>query len=360
MSDNQEPGTKSSDLTAVAGPETVRMADVARAAGVSVATVSRVINNNNRTSIEVRRKVLAAVAHLNYRPNRAAQTLRGRSSTLIGVVVPDIANPFFMALVRGCEDVAETLGMSVIVASTDENADKERRKIEAMIDHGVRCIVLAPALEGTDPTELFAMHKVQCVLVDRDLPSSRYPAVLNADQGAIRDVISVLVSSGHRDIAVVAGPQGSYTGRVRLEAACSAMRDLGLDLPGERVVIGDFMDGHGYGGVLNLLQSNRPPTSFLACSNIILESVIRAARLLRLNIPNDVSVAGLADRSLVDLIEPPMVVAQQDPQTIGHVAIQLMFDSTTTVRGERRRVFIPAPLVSGASVKNLAVLGSRR
>jgi LacI family transcriptional regulator len=343
--------------TPASGRRHVRMEDVAHAASVSVATVSRVINNDPRTRPDVRERVLAAIERLNYRPNRNAQTLRGRTSTLVGVIVPDIANPYFMALVRGCEDVAQTAGLSVIVASTDENPQKERRQIETLVDHGVRRIVLAPVREDPALVDLFGDRSVQCVLVDRDIPAAPFDLVRNNDLEAVRGLIDVLLGWGHRDIAIIAGPQTSFTGRVRLEAARAIMREHGLDLADSRVVVGDFMDGHGYAGVLNLLQLRPAPTAVLACSNIILESVIRAARLLRLPIPAGVSVVGIADRSLMDLIDPPITVAQQDPQTMGHLAMQLMLDAAAAAGTEegRRRVLVPAPLIPGASVGGVPV-----
>lgn len=333
-------------------PAHVKMADVARAAQVSVATVSRVINGHPSLTEETRERVLQAIGVMNYRPNRAAQNLRARRSTLVGVVVPDIANPYFMAVARGCEDVAQESGLSVIIASTDENPEKERRQLESMVDHGVTHLVWAPAREKQTPVDLLSARNVRCVLVDRDVAGSPYDVVLNDDADAIGRLIAVLLDAGHREIAVVAGPQSSFTGRVRLEATRAALEASGAALPPGRVVIGDFMDGFGYTGVLQLLQQPDRPTAILASNNIMMEGVIRAARLLRLSIPEDLSLVGIAERQFLDLVDPPMTVAQQDPKSIGRLAMQILMGPGSP-GAPRQSLRVPVPIVMGASVRRL-------
>ena len=330
----------------------VKMEDVARAANVSVATVSRVLNGHPSLTEETRSRVLAAIDGLNYRPNRNAQNLRARKSTLVGVIVPDIANPYFMAVARGCEDVAQEAGLSVIIASTDENPAKERRQLESIIDHGVTHMVLAPAREEGTPLDLLATRGVRCVLVDRDIANAPYDAVLNDDVGAVTRLIALLLQAGHRAIGVVAGPQTAFTGRVRLEAARTALAKADLALPPERIVIGDFMDGFGYTGVLQLLQQPNRPTAILACNNIMMEGVLRAARLLHLPVPGQLSLVGLAERQFLDLVDPPMTVAQQDPKSMGRLAMKILMDGQPAGK-ERQTLRVPVPIVTGESVLNL-------
>lgn len=332
----------------------VRMEDVARAAHVSVATVSRVLNGSPNIREHTRGRVLAAIEELNYRPNRNAQNLRGRRSTLVGVVVPDVANPYFMAVARGCEDVAQKDGLSVIIASTDESPEKERRQLESIVDHGVTRVVLAPALEDGTASDLLSSRGVRCVLVDRDVASGTYDAVLNDDVAAVTRLVAVLVGAGHREIGVVAGPRRSFTGRVRLEAARQALEAAAIPLPPTRVVIGDFRDGFEYAGVLQLMQQSNRPTAILACNNIMMEGALRAARLLGLRIPQDISLVGIADRQFIDLLDPPITVAQQDADTIGRLAMQIML--ADSVPHERQRLLVPVPIVTGASVRNMAPL----
>ncbi len=325
------------------------MADVARAAEVSVATVSRVLNGYPHVAAQQRERVLAVIEALNYRPNRNAQNLRARKSTLVGVVVPDIANPYFMAMVRGCEDVAQQSGLAVIVASTEENAERERQQLESIVDHGVTHVVLAPATEEDEALDFLAVRGTHCVLVDRDVPGSPYGAVLNDDLEAVTALVEVLVQAGHRDIGVVAGPQSGFTGRVRLAAARDALIARGLDLPSERVVIEDFMDGFGHAGVLRLLQQRQRPTAVLVCNNILMGATLRAARLLHIAIPADLSLVGIAEREFLDLVQPPITTAQQDPRGIGRLAMKVLMDPVALDR-ERQVLRVPAPLVAGASV----------
>lgn len=331
----------------------VTIHDVAVAAGVSPATVSRILNSQGRASDATRQRVQEAASRLNYRPNLNAQSLRARTSSLVGVVVPDIANTYFMSLVRGCEDVAQPAGLSVIVASTDENPAKERRHVESMLDHGVNHLVLAPANEEAGALDVLEEHPVSCVLVDRDIPTAPYGAVLNDDLTAIGELIGLLVGGGHREIGIVAGPQGAYTGRVRLQAARQALADLRIPLPDVHVVVGNFMDDLAYAGVLSLLQARPRPTAVLACNNIMTAGVIRAARLLGLAIPEDLSVVGISDVHFLDLVQPPVTIAQQDPQTIGRLAMEMMLRDPG-LGTDSRRVHVPAPIVRGGSVRTLA------
>lgn len=334
------------------------MADVAHLAHVSVATVSRVLNGDPGPSQQTRESVLAAMRTLQYKPNRNAQGLRSGRSMLVGVVVPDISNPYFMALARGCEDIAHEHGFSVIVASTDEDPRSEVRELEAILGHGVAHIVLAPTGENEAAQSLLADPSVACVLVDRDIPSTSLSVVLNDDAGAIDSLVRVLVDSGHRSVGVVAGPQTTYTGRVRLDAARAALVRFGLALPDTHTVVGEFLDGFGYAGILQLLQRPDHPTALIACNNVLLQEVIRATRMMRLHIPNDISVVGIAEQQFVELLQPAFTIAQTDPRTIGRLAMKVMLGqggAQTPVVPQR--IVVPTPVVSGESVARLSSWG---
>lgn len=331
-------------------PRRIRIQDIAREAGVSVATVSRVIRHSRRVNPETCARVEEVVRRLHYSPSRLARRLRDGAASLVGVVVPDIANPYFMQLVRGCEDAARGMEISVIVASTDEDPERESQQVQAILEHTVDQVILAPTIEADAAVDLLRTRGVPFVLVDRDVTSGSAPCVLNDDEGAIRRLVDVLVTAGHGAIGVVTGPESTYTGRIRANAARTAIEEQGLRWNATWAVTADYRDGSSYGKILQLLQQPDRPTAVIAGSNVIARDILRTARLLHMDVPQDLSLVAIADPYSTELAHPRLTIAQQDPATIGSLAMRLLQHSGRDGGGHAPRLLVPAPLVPGDSV----------
>ena len=287
--------------------------DVALRAGVSVATASNVVNGNRPVGEESRRAVIEAVAALGYRLNRAASSLRGSASRLVGMVVPDITNVFFAALVHGVEEQAERSGYDLVLVSSGEDIANERRRVEALISRRIDGLLVVPASDDS----------VSSLRADRD--AALLPPTVLIDRGAEApglDVVAAdcfaggyaatrhLIELGHRDIAVLTHSIGLKNIAARIEGYRRALEESSLGARA-RICVG----GHGLdtlrGAVELELHRADPPTAIFALTNISALAAIKAARGLGLDIPGDISIVGFDDFDWMFALRPYLTTVAQ-------------------------------------------------
>lgn len=199
--------------------------DVAAQAGVSVATVSRVLNSHPSVSEEARTRVLAAVDALGYRPNAVARSLRTAQTRTLGLVISDVLNPYFTELARFVEEEARALGYSVIIGNADERPDLQDHHIRTLIDRRIDGLLVSPADGGSPLMREVALSGTPMVFVDRWIPGIDVPVVRADGTGAVKDLVAHLHGLGHRRLAIIAGPAATTTGNERVEAFRDAMRE---------------------------------------------------------------------------------------------------------------------------------------
>ncbi|MGO4690337.1 LacI family DNA-binding transcriptional regulator [Glaciibacter sp. 2TAF33] len=239
-----------------------KLSDVARLAGVSTATVSRVLNDNDRVAPDLVERVMKAKAELGYRYNSLARGLRRRANTVVGVVIPDVTNPFFTDLVRGIEDLVRENGYLLVLCNTDETAEKEAAYLELLIDQQVAGLVIAPVRSAVDAAA-FDLTGIPVVAVDRTM-SGVDTVTLDNVRGAIA-VTSRLLESASR-VATITGPLVTTTGSERLIGYRRALRDAGLPFEPELFVEADYSEPGGYLAAKRLLAlPDRPQAIF--CGN---------------------------------------------------------------------------------------------
>jgi DNA-binding LacI/PurR family transcriptional regulator len=318
-----EPGTK------------LRIAEVAQHASVSTATVSRVLNGDPRVGDEYRRRVLDAVAELNYRPNRLARNLRKQRSATIGVVVADIDNPHFSEAVRAVEDAAYTDGYRVLVCNTDENPDKQAAYLQALEDERALGVIISPS----DPEGAAIGHLldtgIPVVALDRAVSDPRADAVLIDNLHAARTATELLIASGHRDIALVSGPQTLDTGVERLAGYELVMRAAGLT---PRVVDGRFRLEPARAAVEELLADTPPPSALFVANNVMALGTLQALRSAGLRVPDDVAVVAIDDPVWAALVEPPLTTMAQPVRRMALDAMELLLERVTGRRERPRRI----------------------
>ena len=205
------------------GKQEANIYEIAREAGVSIATVSRVINHSNAVSEKSYRRVMDAVRKFNYVPNSTARSLSTSTSTSIGVVIPDINNPFFSLLLEGITRVADERGYHVLLFNTAENTDREHQVLQTMREHRLRGIIITPVSEQ-DPDTMKRLHNfetlgIPVVLLDREVDSQFFDRVVTDDERGVYAAVSELIRVGHRRIAIITGPEAS---RPRAASACAA------------------------------------------------------------------------------------------------------------------------------------------
>lgn len=326
------------------------MREVARLAGVSIKTVSRVINDEPAVSEQLRSKVLTAAAQLGYRPNFTASTLRrsaGGTRTL-GLLLKDVANPFSAALLRAIEDRARLDGYAVISASVDEDDERERELSQAFLSRQVDGLIIVPTAGNHGYLAREVERGTPIVFVDRA------PAGIDADtvssdnfEGA-RDAVRHLIGLGHRAVAFLGDYTTISTASERLQGYREALAEAGLVADASLIVTDMHSDVVAEQAVRSLLLSRQPPTALFTAQNLITIGAVRALR--GLDMQHRVALFGFDDFLLSDLLDPPVAVVEQDVYRMGQTAAGLLFDRKEGLRtGPGEHIRLPTKLILRAS-----------
>jgi LacI family transcriptional regulator len=327
------------------------MREVARRAGVSAMTVSRVLNGQPRVAEATRRRVEAAAAELGYIPNSLARGLGKRSRT-VGVIVPDIANPFFALIVRGVEEAAWRAGRRVILCNTHGDLPRERAHISDLLSFRVEGVVIAPVSDRSSPEIGRLVRDVTpFVLVDRLVPGRRADAVLGDSVAGARLLVDHLISLGHRRIAAVTEPADVSTTRDRIAGYRLSLEAAGIPFdPGLVIEASAIEPDKTRTSTLALLRGDNAPTAIFAVNNIAATGVAEAARELGVRIPEQLSLVCFDDLVDASRLQPFLTVLAQPAETFGTVAMQLLLDRLEgRVGGTARTVILPGELLVRSS-----------
>jgi LacI family transcriptional regulator len=329
----------------------VTIRDVARRAGVSAMTVSRVLNGQPRVAEATRRRVEAAVAELGYVPNSLARGLGGRTRT-VGVIVPDIANSFFALLVQGLEETAWRAGRHVILCNTHGDLVRERGHVEDLLSFRVEGVVIAPVSDRSSP-EIARLVRdgVPFVVVDRTVPGRQSDLVLGDGVAGAMQLVDHLLSLGHRRIAIVTEPADVSTTRDRIAGYRHALEAAGLPFEPALVVEASAIEpGKTRAAALALLSRASPPTAVVAINNVAAVGVAEAARELGVPIPERLSLVCFDDLVEASKLQPFLTVLAQPAETFGTIAMQLLLDRLGgRVQEPSRTVILPGELVVRSS-----------
>jgi LacI family transcriptional regulator, galactose operon repressor len=326
----------------------VTIRDVAAQAGVSAMTVSRVINESPRVSRETRRRVEEAIAELGYVPNRLARGLSGRKTGAIGLIVPDVGNPFFTLVVRGAEQVAWRSGYHVILCNTQGDLDREREYLEDMIAFQVEGVLLAPVGDRSRPNlRALGRNRVPFVLVDRSVAGLEADLVQGDSVAGARRLVEHLIALEHTRIAMVTETNDISTARDRLQGYRDALAAAGIPLSEELVAETIAIDpGNAFEATRRLLELPERPTAIFAVNNIAGLGVVEAARAHGLSIPDDLALVCFDDLENASRLSPFLTVMAQPAETFGTIATQLLLDRIAGQVGDRRRVVVlPADFI---------------
>ncbi|MBB6732009.1 LacI family DNA-binding transcriptional regulator [Cohnella zeiphila] len=302
--------------------------EVAAEADVSTATVSRVLNESGYVSEEIKERVLEAVTKLNYQPSAIARSLKQDKTFTIGVVVPDISNPYFMGISRGIEDVVGVEGFQLTFCSSDESPEKESRLIQLLREKRVDAIVLATSGGNDEAVRALADSGVPVVLIDRKLDSEDAGRELDLvaednEDGASR-LTAKLLRDGHVRIGVVNGPVRVSTGRERYDGVLRAMKEFGLD-PNPLVFNGGFTTEDGIRAVRKFLQADPRPTAIVSLNNRMSLGVLLEIVRSGLRIPDDIAVASFGEVEAGSLLKNPgLYYIDQHPYDMGTKAGEIL------------------------------------
>ena len=328
------------------------MADVARLAGVSSATVSRCLNGGNVTP-QVKEEVKRAVAQLGYRPNLIARGLRRQVSNVWACVVPDIENQFFTAMVRGVEDVARGLHHAVVLCNTDEDTDREAEYLQLIVSQQMSGMIISATHAGLDISALTSTG-TKVVSVDRELTEPTDTVLVDSHEGAMA-ATRHLVAMGCKRIACVTGPHDTTTGEQRLQGYRAALWESTRPVNPDLECYSDFKEAGGFAAASKMLALDAPPDGFFVANNQMTVGVLRALAAAGLAVPADVAVAGFDDLPWWSMFHPVTTVTQPAYQ-MGRAAGQLLADRLNGYDGPPRSEYFQLELI----VRQSSRLGSSR
>ena len=312
--------------------------DVARRARVSVATVSAVLNDSAFVSADLKARVQEAVAALRYQPNLLARSLARQRTQTFGMIVPDIANPFFPEVVRGAEDVARGAGYALLIASSDNDLAKEEVYLRLFASRRVDGIILtkAPGRLPPDLPQSLARAKIPVVQLARTAPGLAGDVVELDDRAAAYEGVTHLVRLGYRRIGFIGGLPGASTSRKRVDGYKAALRDARIKLDPALVVDGDFRVESGYRQGLQLLKS-RPDAVFIA-NYLMTVGFMEALRQYRLRCPEDVALVTCDDYPWMDSFSPRLTTIDLPKRDLGAAAAQLLIERIAKPRAAARSI----------------------
>jgi LacI family transcriptional regulator len=320
--------------------------DVARVAGVSVATVSAVANGTKFVSERLAKRVRDAIETTGYQPHEVARSLKSGSTQTIGLIIGDITNPFFTTVARSVEDAAHAAGYTVMLCNTDENLEKERLYLQLMRGRRVDGLIWAAA-GGIDAYKDFdALRTPATVLLDRRVDELALDTVVVDNIDATRSAIEYLIELGHARIALITGLPHLSTSRERLQGYREALASHGLPSDDALVVQGNFRSEGAYAAALTLLRRTPRPTAVFASNNLMAIGLLLALSKRRLRCPEDVSVAAFDDFEEAALLAPALTTIAQPTQEIGKKAVELLLKRIQRVQGDAPEIAtMPAQLL---------------
>lgn len=330
---------------------TATLRDVAKAAGVHPATVSRALNPETRSMVnaETARRVERAAESLGYRPNPIARSLKTQRSGIIGVVVPDLTNPLFPPIVRGIDKVLDDHGYATVVVNTDSDDERERTLVDSLRSRQVEGLILATA--RTDhPLLAEVSAQTPIVLVGRVTPGMSAWSVTNDDRAGVEAAVAHLVGQGHRRIACLAGPSSTSTGLVRLRAYRHALLDHGITPDPElEVECSRWSEASGADALRELLDRDTAATAVVAGNDLIALGCYDVLRERGIVCPDDLSVVGFNDMLFVDKVSPPLTTVHGAHFQAGCEAARLMLAQLAERDLPPRQVVLPVELVERGS-----------
>jgi LacI family transcriptional regulator len=327
--------------------------DVSRMAGVSTATVSRVLAGFDEVSDGTRQRVQDAIRELNYLPNRNARNLRMNTTSKVGVVISDIQNPFFGSVIRGVEKMLIQDGYTLILGNSDEDPEREKKLIAMLLEEGVAGIILVPTHIDPDFYQPLFASGIPCVILDRRLPNLDLDMVLVNGFAGAEMAVEFLANLGHERIGYVGGLKHLSVMHEREEGYLAGLRKHALPLREEYVRQGNNRQDGGYRAVCELLSLPQPPTALLIANNLMTLGGLQAIHESGRQIPEQISLVGFDDMDWAPSLRPPLTVVAQPAFEMGEQAAGLLLKRLREPDEPYRQVVLETHLVVRASCREI-------
>jgi DNA-binding LacI/PurR family transcriptional regulator len=320
--------------------------DVATAAGVSLSTVSRVIHGHPAVNHDLQQRVLEVIARMDYQPDRSAQRLRSKMSSVIGLIISDIENPFFTSVVRGVEDIAYRNQMTVVLCNTDEDPKKQERYVDVMVKERVAGLIIAPA-DGHSVTPLYRLQEsgIPIVLLDRNIGANKIDAVMVDNLNGAYTATKHLIALDRKRIALVNGDTQIKTFEDRYKGYCKALEEANIKINKQHVVEVLPKIERSYEAALQLLQLKSRPDAIFAGNNLITVGVLKAIKQLKLTVPEEVALVGFDDMPWSSELCPPVTSIAQPTYELGKEAASLLIRRLQAPDGFQQTIMLHTRLI---------------
>ncbi|MBW8351542.1 LacI family transcriptional regulator [Bacillus sp. IITD106] len=325
--------------------------DVAKAAGVSIATVSKVLNNTGNIRDSTREKVKQIMEKLNYQPSLMASALTGKGTETLGLVVPDISNPFFSEMAKTIEDRAHESGMSVIICSTDENTEKEKKYIELLQRKQVDGMIVASSFHDMEILKRVVDQKTSLVMLTQDDAGLGVTSISVNDFKGGFEATSHLISAGHRDIVMIA--EYAKSSKFRINGYLEAYKEYGIETSEENIYRTIASIENGREVFRKIVQRGKVPTGIFACNDLIAVGVIQEAKEMGLKIPDDLSIVGFDNTILATTTVPGLTTIAQPITEMGKRVVDVIIREIKEKNQTKERIlFKPELIIRGTTTFN--------
>ncbi|QGQ96977.1 catabolite control protein A [Paenibacillus psychroresistens] len=333
---------------------TVTIYDVAREAGVSMATVSRVVNNNPNVKPQTRKKVFEAIERLGYRPNAVARGLASKKTTTVGVVIPDISNAIFAEVARGIEDIANMYRYNIILCNADKKKDKEISVINTLLEKQVDGLLFMGGTVTQEHILAFKSSSVPIVLCATTDDNNAIPAVDIDHEKAAFDAVQLLISNGHRNIGMISGTlQDPANGYARFQGYKRALEEAGIPVIDDHIRVGNYRYESGIEAMKYFINLADKPTAIFAATDEMAIGAIHTIQDANLRVPDDISVISVDNSRMASMVRPLLTTVAQPMYDIGAVSMRLLTKLMNKENVEVTKIVLPHEIIVRKSVAHV-------
>ncbi len=337
----------------------VTIDDIAKKAGVSSATISRVLNNSSYVKDETKEKVLKVIEEMNYVPSAIARSLSRRETSTIGIIVPDITNPYFGEIIKGISKIAEEVGLNIILFNTNNDIKSELKALDEVKKHRLKGVIMTPGFGDTKFEDIFIdiikSTSMPIILVSADLNYINLNGVFVDDIKGGFDATDLLIKKGHRKIGIITGIISSSSAINRLNGYKKALKENNLPIITKYIKEGKFNLDKAYEITKEFLEMEDPPTALIACSNMMTLGAIKALFEKNKKIPKDMALVGFNKIEFIDIVGINLTYVEDSPIELGRSAIKLLLEIfESEEKNKITRIKIPPKLILNGSEEKVS------
>ncbi|WP_392486173.1 LacI family DNA-binding transcriptional regulator [Haloimpatiens sp. FM7315] len=334
----------------------VTIKDIAIKSGVSLATVSRVLNDSGYVKDETREKIVQAIEELNYTPSAIARSLSRKQTNVIGVIVPDINNPHFGELIKGITKVADNANLNMILCDTDESGEKEIKALKLLQEQRIEGIIISPTSNENDSSreylDTLKNLGIPIVLLDGDVKNSNFSGVFLDNIKGSYEGVNVLINEGHKKIAIITGRINSKPAKDRLEGYKKALQKNKIEVKDEYIFYGDYREDSGYELTKKIIKLKDKPTAIFLSNNMMTLGCIRALNEAKIKVPRDISIMAFDKLQILMSLGMNISFISAPTLEMGKSAMKLLLESLKSKnKAQVKRIVLSPELLLNGSEK---------